>query len=45
MTYGDLSEAMSRSQVQASIALVFKVWIPQLLGVVLDDALDEWEVV
>lgn len=36
---------MLRSQMETGVALVIKVRIPQLLGVVLDNALDEGEIV
>jgi len=41
MTYGDLREAMLRSEMQARVTLVLKIWISQLLRVVLDNALHE----
>lgn len=45
MTYSNLCEAMPGCKVQACVALVIKVYIAQLRGVVSHDALDEGEVI
>jgi hypothetical protein len=44
-TYGDLSEAISRSQMQARVAFVLKVGVAQLVWVVPNDAPDQRQVV
>lgn len=36
---------MFGSKMQTRVALVFEIWVTQVLRVVLDDALHEWEVI
>jgi hypothetical protein len=38
-TYGNLREAISRSEMQAGVAFVFEIWVAQLVRVVANDAL------
>jgi hypothetical protein len=45
MTYGNLREAISRSQVQACVALVLEIWIAKLVGVVPNDTPHQRKVV
>jgi hypothetical protein len=45
LTYGNLREAISCSQMQACVAFVLEIWIAKLLRVVANDALYERQVV
>ncbi len=44
-TYGDLEQAELGGEVKRGVAIIAEVGVLQALGVVLDDALDEGEVV
>ena len=43
-THGYVQEAQLRGEVERGVALVCEVWVLQVLGVVLDDAFEEGEV-
>ena len=43
-THGYVQEAQLRGEVERGVALVCEVWVLEVLGVVLDDALEEGEV-
>ena len=43
-TYGYVQQAQLRGEVERGVALVCEIWVLQALGVVLDDAFEEGEV-
>ena len=43
-THGYVQEAQLRGEVERGVALVCEIWVLQALGVVLDDAFEEGEV-
>ena len=44
MTHGYVQKAQLRGEVERGVALVCEIWVLQALGVVLDDAFEEAEI-